>query len=78
MPDHLHIIIKINKDNKKNLSLSQIIGMLKTKTSMGIHEIGVMEFQWQRSFYDEIIKTKVQYDKIVEYIENNVENWENK
>jgi REP element-mobilizing transposase RayT len=31
---------------------------------------------WQRNFYEHIIRNEKEYFKIVEYIENNVEKWE--
>lgn len=35
------------------------------------------KFHWQRSFYDEIIRNKTQYDKIIKYINENIDNWKN-
>ena len=69
MPDHIHMIVCL--ENSK-LSLSQIIGSIKTRSSRLIHKMGYEEFKWQRSFYDEIIRTRNEYDRVKEYILDNV------
>ena len=33
------------------------------------------KFHWQRLFYDEIIRSKTQHEKIVKYIKENINNW---
>jgi len=81
MPDHIHAVLEINRqrmDDEKSLkikSLSQIIGAYKTTVSKKIHLAGGMDFVWQRSFYDRIIRNKFEYKRIVEYIHSNPANW---
>jgi len=40
----------------KILSLSNIIGAFKTTSSKLIHQKGLLNFHWQRSFYDRVIR----------------------
>ena len=80
MPNHVHIIVEIDSqsvDEKeiKIKSLSSLIGALKTTSSKLIHLSGFLEFSWQRSFHDRIIRSKQAYIRIANYIESNPENW---
>lgn len=52
-------------------SLSEIIGAFKTTSSKLIHMVGLKEFKWHRSFYDEIIWDKKSLAKIRWYVRNN-------
>jgi REP element-mobilizing transposase RayT len=56
--------------------LSDIIGAFKTTTSKLIHLSGSPEFQWQRSFYDHIIRNEKDFYRIKKYIQENTINWE--
>ena len=79
MPDHFHGIIEIV--DKAGKDLPTIIGIFKSYSSRKINKAcrggsltlpsGIDKFQWQRSYYDEQIKTKVKYDKIRKYIKDN-------
>ncbi len=85
MPNHLHGVININrlktegdiqeKLNKKILPLSNIIGAFKTTSSKLIHQNGLLEFNWQRSFFDRIIRNEKEMENIVNYIAANSYNW---
>jgi len=57
-------------------SLSELIGAFKTTSSKLIHENGLADFAWQRSFYDNIIRSDKALLKIREYIFNNPLNWD--
>ena len=60
-------------------SLSELMGAYKTTSSKQIHLLNIenaKEFQWQRSFYDHIIRNDGSYDKIADYIFNNPSKWE--
>lgn len=85
MPNHMHFIIEINdhvgtgRDLSlpiKIKSLSELIGALKTTSSKLIHLNGISDFQWQRSFYDHIIRNEISLNKIREYIRINPKMWE--
>jgi putative transposase len=58
-------------------SLSELMGAYKTTSSKQIHLAGLMEFRWQRSFHDHIIRTNEAYNNIVNYIETNPQRWKN-
>ncbi len=82
MPNHIHGIIEINRsriissDPIKIKPLSELIGAYKTTVSKQIHLSGFMEFQWQRSFYEHIIRDEKTLETISDYIINNPVNWE--
>ena len=85
MPDHIHIIIIIDpltvvtgrdlspdgKPKIKIKSLSEIIGAFKTISSKELHKKGFIDFKWQRSFYDRIIRNEKELFFIRQYIEQN-------
>jgi len=57
-------------------SLSELIGAYKTTVSKQIHLSGFLDFQWQRSFHEHIIRDEKSYETISNYIINNPNNWE--
>jgi putative transposase len=90
MPNHIHGIIEINRGNllrtghdlsvqsstTKIKPLSELMGAYKTTVSKQIHLTGFTEFQWQRSFYEHIIRDEKSLETISDYIFFNPENWE--
>jgi REP element-mobilizing transposase RayT len=62
--------------NIKIKSVSSLMGAYKTTTSKQIHLLGNMEFQWQRSFHDRIVRDEQSFYAINQYINNNPINWE--
>ena len=84
MPNHLHGILIINKRTGRDLSLqikikslSSLIGAFKTTSSKLIHQNGLSDFTWRRSFYDHIIRNDKSLHNIREYIRNNPATWDN-
>ena len=83
MPNHLHgivIIVGNGRDHSlqektKIKSLSELIGAFKTTSSKLIHKTGLKYFQWQKSFYDHIIRNEHSLFRIQEYIRNNPAKW---
>ncbi|MEA2096155.1 MAG: transposase [Candidatus Cloacimonadota bacterium] len=65
-----------NLSLQKIKSLSELIGAFKTTSSKLIHQSGLKEFRWQRSFYDHIIRDEKSLQNIVQYIKDNSGNWE--
>jgi len=59
------------KQKRKIKSLSEIIGAFKTMSSKELHNKGLKEFKWQRSFYDRIIRNEKELYHIRKYIEQN-------
>ncbi len=62
--------------NIKIKSLSELIGAFKTTSSKLIHQIDFPQFEWQRSFYDHIIRNEIAYRNIYTYIINNPAMWD--
>ena len=79
MPDHIHLIILLDKDkNKKNYSLSDVIGKFKSFSSKKIREVLEVEekFEWQKTFYDRIIRNEKELYQIRKYILENPLRWD--
>jgi REP element-mobilizing transposase RayT len=91
MPNHFHGILIIEdggfesvvtgrdlslQPKRKTKPLSGLIGAFKTVSSKMIHRNGSLDFAWQRSFYDHIIRNERSLDEIREYIQNNPMRWE--
>lgn len=81
MPDHFHgIIIIDNSFNsiKKHFSLSDIIGKFKSYSTRKIRELlnNKNEFEWQKSFYDRIIRNEQELYYTRKYIKENPLRWE--
>jgi putative transposase len=66
----------LSLQEQKIKSLSEIIGAFKTTTSKKVHEFGLVEFKWQRSFHDHIIRNLESYNTIIHYIKTNPKNWD--
>ncbi|MGE0268616.1 MAG: transposase [Candidatus Omnitrophota bacterium] len=84
MPDHIHGIININKNNVGNglkpfptklHGLSEFVRAFKTFSSRGInhHLNGNGRFHWQKSFHDHIIRDKQSLEEIRQYIIRNID-----
>ncbi|MDD2715258.1 MAG: transposase [Candidatus Wallbacteria bacterium] len=56
--------------------IPQLIGAFKTTTSKLIHQAGFTNFQWQKSYYDHIVRDDAELNRIRDYIINNPMNWE--
>ncbi len=69
MPDHIHMILKIQKEEKTPL-LSKVIQQFKGSVTK---QIG--RSIWQRSFYDHVIRGKSDYEEIAMYIQQNPKKW---
>ena len=86
MPNHVHGIIVIDNENVvgnglkpfPTHGLSEIIRGFKTFSSRKINEEIEIDnkFQWQKSFYDHIIRDERSLDLIREYIQNNPLKWD--
>ena len=55
--------------------LSKAINAFKTTSSKLIHQSGILEFSWQRSFYDHIIRDEKEFNHIKKYIQENPLKW---
>jgi putative transposase len=75
--------LSIQQSPMKIKSLSELMGAFKTTSSKQIHLLEckdrsrpVPTFQWQRSFYDHIIRDEKSYETIANYILSNPSKWE--
>jgi REP element-mobilizing transposase RayT len=85
MPDHIHgiIIIRNGPDNKFKYGLSEFIRAFKSFSSRRINKLNVVETGlrpvsttttsniWQSRFYDRIIRSDNELNRIRSYIKNN-------
>lgn len=87
MPNHMHGILVIDRGRDRSRPvptvgmviikpLSQLIGAFKTTSSKIIHQNGLENFAWQRSFYDHVIRNEKSLFHIREYIRNNPIKWD--
>ena len=82
MPNHIHILLTIQNNSVNsgtsrapsptNKTVPHFVSTLKRFVN---RDIGFDIFQ--RSYHDRIIRSKAEYLKIWEYIENNPVNWQN-
>jgi putative transposase len=86
MPNHLHGIIGLRPEPDEqtaSISLSAIIGAFKSLTTnafaRGVDELGWEPFEgrlWQRSFHDDIIRSREHLASARAYIASNPERWD--
>lgn len=83
IPNHFHgiiIIAPVGNGLKpfptKTHGLPEIIRGFKTFSSRKINNLNQINFSWQKSFYDHVIRKDESLDKIREYIKNNPKRWE--
>ena len=84
MPNHIHMILSIQKDIKTNYTaniygpqsgnLSAIIRAYKSTVKKYANENNI-PFEWQPSYYEHIIKNESSYLHIINYIQENPNNW---
>ncbi|MBK7127816.1 MAG: hypothetical protein IPM74_14735 [Crocinitomicaceae bacterium] len=75
LPDERDEQNKNINHQQKIKSLSEIMGAYKTTVSKQIHQAGLFSFNWQRSFYDHIIRDDNEFFWMSEYIRKNPENY---
>ena len=76
----IHVEVRSSHDlslrSQPNIkSVSSLMGAFKTTVSKRIHQSGNLNFVWQRSFHDHIVRTQERYQQIDNYITKNPENW---
>ncbi|MBC8401558.1 MAG: transposase [Candidatus Marinimicrobia bacterium] len=82
MPNHIHGIIEIDENyqphitRRQEMLIPQIISRFKMQTTKQIRAEITPKFQWQRSYYDHVIRNAKSLEIIREYILTNPENWE--
>ena len=83
MPNHIHMIILISEGMNpfptKKCDISNIVGKFKAAVSRSVGNAfmhSVKNTLWQASFHDHIIRGDEDYNKIWQYIDTNVLQWE--
>ena len=69
------MVINPDRSQQKIKPLPELLGAYKTTVSKRIHLDGDMNFKWQKSYHDHIIRNIRSLNIIKRYIENNPENW---
>ncbi len=67
--------IYFSKISPKSDTLSVIIRSYKSAVTKKIHDLGLINFQWQKLFYDHIIRNEKSLYKINNYIKYNYLKW---
>jgi len=63
--------------DKTKMLLSKIIQQYKASVTQKINNLqNDIPFQWQRSFYDHVIRNEIELSRIREYIQNNPLKWD--
>lgn len=88
MPNHFHGILYIDREHERWAArkpplqdtvrfkpLSEIIAAFKNRCTKLIHLAGLPEFQWQRSFFDNIIRDDTSLENFRRYIRENPIRW---
>ena len=80
MPDHIHgiIIIRNGSDNKIKHGISEFIRAFKSFSSRRINEFNAVTVKsriWQPRFYDRIIRSDNELNRVRLYIKNNPANF---
>jgi putative transposase len=83
LPDHVHAIVVLEDDPARILSLADVVQRYKSLTTKryahGVRDQGWLRFAgrlWQQSFYDHVIRTDAELDRIRRYIMENAMRWE--
>lgn len=89
MPNHIHSILKINNPNNsidinaghcpaptnKPKAIGHVIGQFKSAMTKLLRQHNLLEFEWQRNYFEHIIRNEQELNHIREYIINNPLNW---
>ncbi|MBR5473264.1 MAG: transposase [Clostridia bacterium] len=80
MPNHIHLIVRIteriNPFPTIKYDISNVIGKYKAAVTRNVGNAFMHSKKlWQRSFHDHIIRDKMDYLKIWNYIDTNPQKW---
>lgn len=81
MPNHIHGIIELQRaDTRPAPTIGNVICSFKSRTT--VQALKNFKFDktlngklWQRNYYEHIIRNDKEYYLIIEYINNNIFNW---
>lgn len=77
MPTHIHIIIRLHDGAMPRPGLTDIVGAYKSLTTRAINTARNTpgQKQFQRSFYETVIRSEAAYQSCWRYIDGNPGNW---
>jgi REP-associated tyrosine transposase len=77
MPDHVHMLLHLRGDVARRKPITEIVGALKTAAAASINRARGTPGScvWQRSFYDTVVRTRVELEGIHRYIAENPLRW---
>ncbi|MDE6254940.1 MAG: transposase [Muribaculaceae bacterium] len=82
MPNHIHAIIRIAEPSDApgcvpttRTALSVVVGGYKQAVTLFARRNNI-DFAWQSRYHDHIIRNQYDANKISNYIENNIANWD--
>lgn len=77
MPTHIHMILRLLEGSMPRAGIPDIIGAYKSLTTRAInekrHTPGIQQFQ--RSFYETVLRTEKAYQECWIYIDGNPAKW---
>ena len=73
MPNHVHLIIRIENDGGRTLFAPTISRIIKQFKGITTKEIG--KSIWQKGFYDHVIRDCLDYNIRWQYIDDNPSKW---
>ena len=81
MPNHIHLLLSVIKEDGRedpSPTVGMVIGWLKYNATKEINQLRKVtnEKIFQRSFYDHIVRNKMDYEKISKYICENPLKWQ--
>ncbi|MDY6868113.1 MAG: transposase [Chloroflexota bacterium] len=61
------------------MRIGVIIGAFKSTVTRKTHQIDVYEHYqiWQRNYYEHVIRDEKDFQRVLDYIETNPQNWKN-
>ena len=84
MPNHIHLLVFLRhmqgeyRQNKfgtlREKSISSVINHFKGRVTKFANSKGIL-FGWQERYHDHIVRDNDDYQRIYQYISNNVDNW---
>jgi REP element-mobilizing transposase RayT len=79
MPNHIHLIVVLDQGVVQALSLSDLVGRMKSFTNRRFNQIKGNQnaILWQRSYHDHCIRNEDDYGNIWGYIDQNPMTWLN-
>ena len=75
MPNHVHLVVAISGVEKGTTTLGSVIRGFKAGVTKRAKE-NHFSFQWQSRYYDRIVRSQEELNRIGEYITNNVVKWD--